>query len=139
MKVTPKFVEIYSETFKFIDELGGKEVVEKYWKRIGPIILSDLRNQTENEGLWGVLDYWEEVLCNEGAYFKIDACPDYIKLYIDICPSMSHLKDPYHNYCGHCDTMYRQLFESLGYEYNIEKTGDASCHITVSKSSQQTK
>ena len=132
MICTPKFIEIYNETFKFIDEHGVD--VKEYWKLISPIVLSDLKEMVEKQGLFGALDYWDKVLTAEKAEFDILITPKcFLELEITDCPSLSHLENPYKNYCGHCDVMYRQLFESLGYEYKIEKTGVGSCHITVSK------
>lgn len=131
MQVSKKFIEVYNETFKFIDENGLN--VEDYWKRIGPIVLSDLLEKVMTKGLVGADEYWSETLCAEGAEFETYQSPNCLELEIDKCPSISHLSNPYHNYCGHCDVMYRQLFETLGYTYKVEKTGDGSCHITVSR------
>lgn len=133
MICTKKFVEVYNETFKFIHEELGDEGVARYWKRIGTIILSDLKETVEAKGLDGAEEYWRNTLTSEGALFEICLLPDCLALAITKCPSISHLENPYYDYCGHCDVMYRQLFESLGYKYEIEKSGTGSCYITVSK------
>lgn len=46
--------------------------------------------------------------------------------------ALYHL-EPYHDYCGHCDVLYRRVLEPLGYVYHIdlERCGRAECTITV--------
>ncbi len=61
------------------------------------------------------------------------------------CPSKGMLLDlkhvkPYHDYCGHCDVLYRRVLEPLGYEYlyDMSETDRARCRLVVrSKSTHQ--
>jgi hypothetical protein len=54
------------------------------------------------------------------------------------CPSKGrllaceHIK-PYHDYCGHCDVLYRRVLEPLGYEYrsDLSRCGEAACGVTI--------
>lgn len=43
--------------------------------------------------------------------------------------------EPYRDYCGHCDTLYRRVLEPLGYKYEFDMSqcDKASCAITVKR------
>ena len=62
------------------------------------------------------------------------------------CPSQGMLLDlqhaarpggldfePYHDYCGHCDVLYRRVLEPLGYEciFDLSETERARCQFVV--------
>jgi hypothetical protein len=54
------------------------------------------------------------------------------------CPSKALLLEtphitPYDDYCRHCDALYRNVLEPLGYEYRIDlsRTDRAECCIEV--------
>ena len=128
----PRFIQVYNQTFKFIDENLDSKAVEKYWLRIADIILADLKEAVGKNGLKGCVDYWTKTLTAEKAGFQILHDNDIFVLEILRCPSLALLGDPYKNYCNHCDVMYRKIFEGLGYKYNIE-FHDHKCKITISK------
>lgn len=134
MICTPQFIQVYNETFRFIREESGHNAVYAYWNRIADIILADLKELVREKGLKGCVDYWSRVLTKEDAHFRI-TLNDKFTLEILRCPSLRLLEEPYDNYCGHCDVMYRKIFEELGYKYNIEYGfgGGADCRITISK------
>jgi hypothetical protein len=55
------------------------------------------------------------------------------------CPSMGRLLElkhiePYHDYCRHCDVLYRRVLEQLGYRYEVDlsRCNEARCSLTVS-------
>jgi len=54
------------------------------------------------------------------------------------CPSKGRLLEnkhlePYHNYCEHCDVLYRRVLEPLGFKYDLDRsqTDHARCKLTV--------
>ena len=54
------------------------------------------------------------------------------------CPSKGMLQElehvePYHDYCGHCDVLYRRVLEPLGYEctFDMSRCDEAQCSFTV--------
>jgi len=54
------------------------------------------------------------------------------------CPSKGMLLEcrhmtPYPDYCRHCDMLYREVLEPLGYTYDIDLTrcDEAACSIRV--------
>ena len=56
------------------------------------------------------------------------------------CPSMGRLLEleqvePYHDYCGHCDVLYRRVLEPLGYrcEVDLSRCRQAACTLTVTR------
>lgn len=132
MKCSKNFIKVYNETFKFIHEKLGKRAVVKYWKRISPIVLADLRENVEQNGLFGCVKYWDDTLFVEGANYQIEYKPDTFKMTISKCPSLEILDEPYKDYCQHCEVMYKPIFRALGYKYQIEK-GEEGCRITVSR------
>ena len=141
MKVTPQFVKFYNETFKFIEKELGTMELEEYFRKVGPFILADLSEKVCDYGLKGALKYWQQTLNEEGAHWQTELeesgePPKAVALTLRItkCPSREALGDKAHSsYCRHCDVMYRGLFEAYGYKYSIEKTGDASCTIKVTR------
>jgi len=132
MICSPRFIQVYNETFKFINENLDSAAVEKYWLRIADIVLADLKEAVEKNGLKGCVDYWTKTLTAEKAAFQIFHDNDIFILEILRCPSLALLGEPYIHYCGHCNVMYRKIFEGLGYKYNIKLNND-KCKITISK------
>ncbi|MEN6535313.1 MAG: hypothetical protein ABFD89_16735, partial [Bryobacteraceae bacterium] len=54
------------------------------------------------------------------------------------CPSMTRLlesrhMEPYPDYCGHCDVLYRRVLERLGYscETDLSHCKEARCNMVV--------
>jgi hypothetical protein len=47
--------------------------------------------------------------------------------------------EKYHEYCRHCDVLYRRVLEPLGYEYAIDLTecNEAKCAISVKKKAEE--
>lgn len=134
MKVNEDFLKIYNFTFKFIHERLGKKAVREYWKRIAPLALHDLEQAIVEDGLFGCVRYWGEVMTAEGAEYQIKKLQQEFTMNITKCPSLTKLNSPYKYYCEHCEVMYKPLFRKLGYTYKTEKTGEKSCKITVCKS-----
>ena len=141
MKVDKKFVEVYNETFKFIRKIGGIECLISYFRKIAPIILGDLDEAVNKEGLIGAFKYWKKVLTLEGCGYdlKMNSAEDSrfgkdLKLDINQCSSKNHLVDPSPDYCRHCSIMYKELFTKYGYDFELINRGPASCTITIKDS-----
>ena len=127
-----EFIPLYSELFKFLEKAGGYDAVMDYWyficeKGIGNknnknSLISFLERDKDDpmEGAW---KYWEMSLTEE-------AC-DLIRLYdkekqliyshMRHCPSRGMLNDlehvePYHDYCEHCNVIYRPVLQMYGLE-----------------------
>ena len=137
-----EFIPAYSELFKFLEKKGGKEAVVKYWETISKDGLDLLRKEASENGLRGCWNYWSHTLNEEAADFTMTLDEDKGEFTINMhkCPSKGKLIatphiEPYKDYCEHCDILYRNVLEPLGYKYDIDlsRCDEATCKITVSE------
>jgi len=134
------FIPAYSELFKFLEQKGGKDAVLDFWNYLSDNFLVNLRELVERHGIRGCWLYWSHTLNEEAADFtmELDEEAGEFKIVMHHCPSKgrllqySHLQ-PYHDYCRHCDVLYRRVLEPLGYEYRLDMSGcdQAKCSILV--------
>ena len=121
------FIPAYSELFKYLESRGGKKAVVDFWKYLSDNFLGNLKSLVEKNGIRGCWMYWSQTLNEEAADFTMELDEDKGEFVINMhhCPSKGRLIeeslfDPYHDYCEHCDILYRRVLEPLGYEYNID-------------------
>jgi hypothetical protein len=135
-----EFIPAYSELFKFLEARGGKEAVEGFWNYLSDKFLGNLRSAVEEHGLRGCWLYWSHTLNEEAADFTMELDEDAGEFRIEMhrCPSMARLLElehvePYHDYCRHCDVLYRRVLEPLGYQYDVDLSHchEARCSLTV--------
>jgi hypothetical protein len=90
--------------------------------------------------LRGCWSYWQHTLNEEAAEFsmELDEAAGEFRIEMHRCPSMGRLIEiqhiqPYHDYCRHCDLLYRRVLEPLGYEYFIDlsRCHEAKCSLVV--------
>ena len=136
------FIPAYSEMFKSLEKLGGPEAVQDFWEYLSDTFLGNLKKLVEEKGIRGCWEYWSHTLNEEAADFtmELDEEAGTFKIDMNYCPSMGRLielkhVEPYHDYCRHCDVLYRRVLEPLGYEYNIEmcQSDKAQCSLTVKR------
>ena len=135
-----EFIPAYSELFKYLESRGGEKAVSDFWKYLSDNFLTNLKKLVEEHGIRGCWLYWNHTLNEEAADFTIELDEEAGEFAITMhyCPSKgrlleySHFK-PYHDYCGHCDILYRRVLEPLGYEYNIDLSNcdRAQCSLHV--------
>lgn len=137
-----EFIPAYSELFKFLHKKGGKQAVVKFWEGLSDSFLGNLRDLAEKKGLAGCFEYWSKSLTEEAADFRmsLDKGKGVFEIEMRHCPSMGRLLEtehikPYKDYCEHCDVLYRQVLEPLGFEYEINLTQcrQAKCRVIVKK------
>jgi hypothetical protein len=135
-----EFIPAYSEGFKFIENIGGRSELEKFWSELSDLYLKDsLQKLMAEKGLAGAFDYWSHSLNEEAADFTMILDEDKGEFSIDLhkCPSKGMLlrlkhMTPYHSYCDHCPALYKPIAERLGYIYTSEiDCENASCKITI--------
>jgi len=135
-----EFIPAYSELFKFLEQKGGPEAVEDFWNYLSDNFLTNLRELVEEHGLRGCWMYWSHTLNEEAADFtmELDEEAREFKITMHHCPSKGQLLEythlePYHNYCGHCDVLYRRVLEPMGYEYitDLSESDKARCTVIV--------
>lgn len=134
------FIPAYSQLFKTLEKLGGTEAVEDFWRYLSDKFLTNLKDLVEKNGIRGCWLYWQHTLNEEAADFtmELDEKNGEFHIIMRRCPSMGRLTElkhvePYHDYCRHCDVLYRRVLEPLGYEYNLDlsECKEAKCAITV--------
>jgi len=133
MKLPTEFLEFYNATFEFIqDNLGGQEDYKEYCEKILPILVQDLKQKVEKNGLNGAFEYWTKLGADEGGIWNLRITEEQLEIIIELCPTMWKIKTC-DNYCKHCKWMYGKLFRDLGYEFEWEKTGDKSCQFIITE------
>jgi hypothetical protein len=141
-----EFIPAYSELFKFLEARGGKEAVHDFWRYLSDNFLHNLRDLVAANGIRGCWLYWNHTLNEEAADFTMELDEEAGRFAITMhrCPSKGMLLDrqqtgfePYHDYCGHCDMLYRRVLEPLGYEYTFDgsETDQARCSLVVRRKS----
>lgn len=137
-----EFIPAYSELFKFIEQKAGEKAVLDYWHHISEKGLNMLRDLVIKHGIRGCFMYWSHTLNEEAADFTmtLDEEVGEFRIVVHHCPSKGRLLEhkhiePYHNYCGHCDVLYRRILEPLGFEYiyDMSECDRAKCSLTVRK------
>ena len=120
-----EFIPAYSEMFTFLEKKGGVQAVQEYWDYFADHLMGsvDLKEMVEKHGLKGCWIYWNHTLNEEACdlYMEYDDQAQEFRIDMYRCPSKGQLIDyphvePYHNYCGHCSSIYARILEPLGYE-----------------------
>jgi hypothetical protein len=57
-----EFIPAYSQLFKTLERLGGKEAVESFWRCLSANFLTNLRELVTAHGLRGCWLYWSHAL-----------------------------------------------------------------------------
>jgi hypothetical protein len=140
-----EFIPAYSELFKFLERKGGEKAVSDYWEYLSSEGLANLRDLVAAHGIRGCFLYWSHTLNEEAAGFTmtLDEEAGEFSIQMHQCPSKSRLLEylhlePYHNYCGHCDILYRRVLEPMGYqfEYDLSECDKAKCKITIKRNAR---
>jgi len=134
------FIPAYSEFFRYLEETGGRAAVVRFWECLSDRFLGNLRALVEERGLAGCWEYWSRTLNEEAADFAMTLDEERGEFSIEMrrCPSKGRLLEarhiePYRDYCGHCDVLYRRVLEPLGYAYDLDLSdcGRAACRVTI--------
>jgi len=134
------FIPAYSELFRFIEKKDGKEAVVDFWNWLSDTFLGNLKHLVEENGIRGCWLYWSHTLNEEAADFTMELDEDAGRFSITMhhCPSRGRLSEyghiePYHDYCGHCDVLYRRVLEPLGYDCRLDMSAcdEARCKVVI--------
>ena len=140
-----EFIPAYSELFKYLEKVGGKEAVISFWEYLSDNFLTNLKDIVEENGIRGCWMYWIRTLNEEAADFEMELDEDAgeFKIIMHHCPSKGRLLElehvtPYREYCEHCDVLYSRVLAPLGYEcsMNMSKCDQARCTLTVRRKEQ---
>ena len=134
------FIPAYSELFKYLEKRGGPEAVLAFWEYLSDNFLTNLRDLVAAHGLRGCWLYWSHTLNEEAADFsmELDEEAGCFSITMHKGPSKGlllacrHL-EPYHDYCRHCDVLYRRVLEPMGYDYEVDVSGcdEARCAVII--------
>lgn len=136
------FIPAYSELFKYLEERGGTGAVEAFWNYLSDNYLGNLKSLVIEHGIRGCWLYWSHSLNEEAADFsmELDETSEEFRIDMHKCPSKGRLLEekhikPYHDYCRHCDVLYRRVLEPLGYVYdiNLSECDKARCTLRIKK------
>jgi len=134
------FIPAYSELFKFLEGRGGREAAVEFWNYLSDNFLHNLKALVEQHGLRGCWLYWSHTLNEEAADFtmELDEEAGEFRILMHHCPSKGLLLEcehiePYHDYCGHCDVLYRRALQPLGFECvtDMSECDRARCSFLV--------
>ncbi|HHV62660.1 MAG TPA: hypothetical protein GXX51_08490 [Firmicutes bacterium] len=133
------FIPAYNEAFKFLQEKGGRELLEKFWKFISDRYLQNLDRLVAEKGLAGMEEYWGKSLTEEAADCVVERGDDYFLIDMFHCPSVGHLNDlgleKCSCYCDHCPALYPPIISRYGFEvqYDIIDRENGRCRMYVKK------
>ncbi len=133
-----EFIPLYSELFKYLEDIGGHNEVVRYWEYISDTYVADLLGkEVEEKGLRGCWDYWAKSLNEEACDFRMELDEKNGTFSIDMryCPSRGRLNaydhmEPYHDYCGHCALLYARQLEKFNIkmeEFDVSRIDEAKC------------
>jgi hypothetical protein len=134
------FIPAYSELFRYLEDTGGKEAIQSFWNYLSDDFLGNLADLVKEHGIRGCWLYWSHTLNEEAADFTMELDEDIGEFRITMhrCPSKARLLEdkhitPYHDYCRHCDALYRRVLEPLDYHYAIDMStcDEAACELVV--------
>ncbi len=137
-----EFIPAYSEGFKYIENIGGREELERFWSELRERYFTNtLSKLIAEKGLEGCYEYWGTALNEEAADFTmtLDSKEEEFKIALHKCPSKDMLNnltymEPHHAYCDHCTALYKPIAEKNGFVYVSEIDCEAaSCTITIKK------
>lgn len=139
-----EFIPAYSEGFKFLERIGGRSQLERFWSRLSDLYLKNsLEKLVKEEGLSGCFTYWAHSLNEEAADFTMILDKGEFSIDLHKCPSKGMLLElkhmtPYHSYCDHCAALYKPVVEKLGYKYESYVDCDnARCKTVIKKFNNQ--
>jgi len=136
------FIPAYSELFKYLEDKDGRDAVVGFWQYLSDTFLHNLRDLVTEHGIRGCWLYWDHTLNEEAAGFTMSLDEDIgeFSIVMHACPSKllllecGHI-DPYYDYCGHCDVLYRRVLERLGYECTTDMSGcgEGRCSFVIQR------
>ncbi len=119
-----EFIMAYSELFAFIEERYGRDELVRFWEELSDEFLRNLRDLVAEKGLAGMHEYWSRTLSEEGADCRMVLSDDEFRIEMGHCPSTAILRrnehlSPYHDYCDHCEVLYKRVIEPFGYRCEV--------------------
>lgn len=144
-----EFIPLYSELFRYLEKAGGYEAVMDYWYFISENGIGNLQNtnslisfleRDKTDPMEGAWKYWQMSLTEEACDLirVYDKEKGFIYSHMRHCPSrgmlngLSHI-EPYHDYCQHCNVIYRPVLQRYGLDSRRDNTwvDNAECRSLI--------
>ena len=125
-----EFIPLYSELFRFLEEVGGYDAVMDYWYFIAANGICNEKNtnslvsfleRDKDDPMEGAWKYWQMTLTEEACdLFRVyDRKRKLIYSHMRHCPSRGMLNslehiEPYCKYCEHCRVIYPPALNKYG-------------------------
>lgn len=135
-----EFILAYNELFKFLYKKGGKKRVINFWEGISDNFLQNLELLVKEKGIQGMKKYWDRILTEENANYKMSADENKFSIEMYECPSVGILRRTKHikkypDYCKHCGVLYSRIIEKYGFKCHADYIDEEKgiCRIVIEK------
>lgn len=132
-KVHKDFHGALSCAFQFLDERYGKEVLEKFLRRVGKNCYKDLISSIPREGFSALEKYWKGIFTLEEGEFDIKVGENFIVLEVKKCPALSHLRETgypiYRDFCYQTEVINSVIAEEANLGFKVEGYQNEACCI----------
>ena len=133
----------YEWTFQWLHELGGHDLVRRYWDEA--IHLDSQQHAAAlitGKGFAGMDEYWGHTLGEEGGVWEVTQKEDAFRIDMHACPSKGFLirndLKQYPDYCDHCLGWIGPLMKKAGFVVNHEHNHCGQCWWEMRKAGNPT-
>ncbi len=132
MMPSDHFVMFYNEMFKFLAK-QDPQALDRYYARVAARQGNFTLDQYRREGLKGVYTYYCRIRVEENCDLDLDLKPDYLRLRMNKCPSLSKALDSDGGaspvYCDHCPGWCLRVLSAAGFweVYDLESRTEPVC------------
>jgi len=124
----------YEWTFAWLENKGGKALLESYWaEAIATDSQSHAAQLIRNEGFAGMMEYWGHTLAEESpnAAYHMTRGDGVVRCDMHECPSKGFLLrnglEQHRDYCDHCIGWIAPVMEKAGYCVEHEHNHRGQC------------
>jgi hypothetical protein len=132
----------YEWTFEWLREMGGDELVKKYWDEA--IHQDSQRHAVElivGEGIEGMKKYWAHTLEEEAAGYLNTVNDEVYRIDMHECPSKGFLIEnglqQFHDYCDHCIGWIGPLMKRAGFAIDHQHNHCGQCWWEMRRADSQ--
>lgn len=133
----------YEWTFAWLEQRGGKELLQRYWdKAIHKDSQQHAAKLISERGFAGMQEYWGHSLVQEGAGYKTSATDKVFRIDIHECPSKGFLLrnklEQHSDYCDHCIGWIGPMLKKSGFTIDHQHNHCGQCWWEIRKANDAT-